>query len=581
MIFAVWWRPGRTAPEPLASRVQKVLDAADDRRSNGASTWVATWKPAHLEQEAEGSAVRAVVTSNGRVLRGHPSIRLEGEGLRLIAGPLPDYPAYYVRGPEDEYMVICSRLAPLARLFPRATLNAQRLVYIIRSSSPVSDPDPGSTVYSGLRRLRPCETLVATATGLRMERHLPPSAATYRHRTPEDLARELREQLDAAVGRAIGAAKRVAVFVSGGLDSSGVLALAAARSRGATPKELTALSAQFAAPGDDRPYFRELMDALGLEPVGRSARDAGKWFRHSLCSDGQPGPVSSTCLFMMLSAAAIECGADVALHGGLGDNILSGMVPFAQLARRGRPVAAIAAALRARVPWPTTPWGRVRSLVLSPLLPRRLFRWKRHRAARAAWMTSRATALLDRCLDAAERPARLLPDTPEAWMRALCEDQGQSDSADIAGQAFAVTGCAPIDVFTDLDFVTFIFQIDPVLLNYDGEYRGLYRIAMKGLLPERLRRRQDKGRFEPGIAEAALGANALDMLRDLSSLEALATRDLVDPGPLRPMFERWLAAVGRGERAEPDPADEYWEQMWQLLSVEVFLRDHGSGRSLA
>ncbi len=83
---------------------------------------------------------------------------------------------------------------------------------------------------------------------------------------------------------------------------------------------------------------------------------------------------------------------------------------------------------------------------------------------------------------------------------------------------------------------------------------------MKGLLPEAVRTRQDKGYFAPGVAAAIVAADGIDVLRDLSSLDALATRDLVDPAHFRPQFDRWIAAVRRGERDEGDPGDERWEQ---------------------
>jgi asparagine synthetase B (glutamine-hydrolysing) len=579
MFFAAWWRDGRPTAEPIALGVRAMLDAPGAVRANQGAASVAAWAPGCLERQGQAFVAYAVESKAGRAPRGHPSVQWDGGTLRGILGPLPEYPLYYVRAPGDRYILLCSRLEPLARLLPEAPLNTQRLVYVLRSAE-VPGLDPATTAYAGIRRLRPCETLIANQEGVRIERNVPRIGTTYRRGRPEDLAFEMREQLDRAVGRAMDGAKRVAVFVSGGLDSSAVLALAAARCRGATRAELKALSVQFAAPEDDRPYFDELMEALGMTPVRRSPRDVGKWLEQSLGFDGQPGQASSTCLFLMLSSVAVECKADATLHGGIGDNIVGGTIPYAQLALRGHPLAAVIAAWRMRVPWPTTAWGRVRSLVLAPLLPRRVSRWRRRRAAHAPWLTARSIALLNRCQDSAP-PPHPLPDTPDAWMRALCDDEGEIDSADCAGQVLALTGCAPVDVFLDSEFIRFVLQIDPILLSHGHEYRGLYRLAMKGVLPERLRTRQDKGRFEPGVAAAALGADAVDMLRDLASLQSLRGRGLVDPIPFGPIFDLWLAAVRRGERVDSDPADERWEQVWQLLSIEAFLRKHGRGRDLA
>jgi hypothetical protein len=512
---------------------------------------------------------------------GLPTVQLEGDSLTIAAPAVPQFPLYYARAPDDAYVIVSSRLEPLARLLPHQPLAAQRIVSNIAGTV---DADRGATVYSGIRRLLPSEILTASPAGVRVERTLPRIGRRYRQGRIEDLAIELRDRLDAAVGRAIGPSGRVAVLVSGGLDSSGVLALTAARCRGANARELRAISLQAQGPGDDRPYFAHLVETLGVVPVRLSASEAGKWFRQSLCADGQPAcGGAAACLDLLFHATVASLGADIALSGGAGDHICGGPLPFAQLARRGQVAAALNGALRIRLPWSMTPWARLRAFILRPFLPRALLRARHRRAGRAPWMTARFKALLDRCRDAAERRARPPADTPDEWMEEWCEgdDCVLPTIADCGGQSLAVTNAAVFDVFMDFEFLRFMFEIDPVLLSTGHEYRGLYRLAMKGILPERIRTRQNKASYESAIAGAALAANALDLLGDLSSLDALATHGLIDPVPLRPMFNRWFGSVRQGEREGSDPADECGPQLWQLLSVEAFLREHGRGRDLA
>jgi hypothetical protein len=132
-----------------------------------------------------------------------------------------------------------------------------------------------------------------------------------------------------------------------------------------------------------------------------------------------------------------------------------------------------------------------------------------------------------------------------------------------------------IDVFRDLALVRFVGALDPLQLSADHRFRGLYRRAMRGLIPESVRLRNDKAQGEPAHAEAILAARAEPTLRDLASLAALSDMGLVEPGPFRPLFESWLSAVRRGERTSGDSADESWHTVWQLLSVEAFLRAPG------
>lgn len=583
MLLALWRRPDRPLPPELSGRISRLLARPQGVRIGEATTWVVAWPPARLDR-VEGRATACAVGHglNGDLADrdwplGHPRVRLEPDCLTIVAGPFPQYPLYYVRAEHDEYLVVCSRLEHLASLFPRASLERERIVSLIAGGV---DFDAETTVYAGLRRIRPGETIVASANVVRVDRKFPRLGKTYRKGRPADLAAELRHTLDAAVGRAIGSSKRVAVFVSGGLDSSGILALAVARCRGVPGLELDAMSVGYAAPGDDRPYLAELTRSLGIVPRLMSAGGAGRWFRQSLCADGQPIVLASACLDFLLCSAAVERNSDVVLSGVSGDTVCGGTLPFAQLARRGHPVSALSGALRVRVPWTISRSRRVRQLLLSPLVPRALRRIRRRFARRPPWLTRRSWDIVMHCREAADESADDLPDTPDAWIRRLCTRDYLADGADLGGQVAAVTGCFPIDVFLDSDFVRFVLELDPVLLSHGHEFRGLYRLAMTGVLPERLRTRQDKAWFEPAIGAAAVAANALEMLRELSSLDALATCGLVDPVPFRSTVDMCLNALKRGERTDKDPADEQILRFWQLVSVEAFMREQGRDRDL-
>ncbi len=578
MLFAAWWQPGRALPEPLWSAVSGVLQSPGAARFAVANAALAVWLPYSLETDGPAATVWPGPRSESMPLPGHPGVCLVRDTLTIAAGPLPQYPLYYARGIGEQYLLACSRLEPLASLFPQAALNGERMVSLMEGGV---DLDTDATVYAGLKRLRPCETIVAGRGEVRVTRAFPHLRDTYRRGKVEDLAAELRHHLDAAVGRAIGCSNRVAVFVSGGLDSSGVLALAAARCRAACGREVEALSVQHPGPGDDRPYFTELTTSLGLPPVRLSPRDAGPWFARSLLVDAQPVASPSLCLGVLLGTTAVERGADVVLTGTSGDRICGGPFPFSNLARRGHLVDAASAALRVRIPWQMSPARRLWSLVFSPLVPPALRRMRHRFARKPHWMTRQARDLLGRCRTAAERHIGALPDTPDAWMERLCTWDYLLDNADLHSQLATVVGCAPVDVFLDFEFVRFMLELDPLVLSHGHQDRGLYRLAMKGVLPERVRTREDKGDFEPAVGAAAVAANAFETLGDLSSLRALATLGLVDPAPFRPAFNACLTALRRGAIEHDNGADEQIVPAWQLLSVEAFVREYGKGRSLS
>ncbi|MGH7297445.1 MAG: asparagine synthase-related protein, partial [Polyangiaceae bacterium] len=134
--------------------------------------------------------------------------------------------------------------------------------------------------------------------------------------SPQDLATGLREQLELAVRRTVGEARRVAVLVSGGLDSSGILAVALALQPGACEsRQIEAIAEVCASPGDDRPHLATLERALDLAAVRVPARAASRWFERSLCADAQPQVFAAGCGEMLLWATGLARGADVALGG--------------------------------------------------------------------------------------------------------------------------------------------------------------------------------------------------------------------------------------------------------------------------
>jgi asparagine synthase (glutamine-hydrolysing) len=90
------------------------------------------------------------------------------------------------------------------------------------------------TLYAGVRQVSPGHYLVATRAGVRLVKYwdldYPRAGAAQPERTPGEHVLRLREALDEAVALRLQADVPVGCYLSGGLDSSLVLALAARRS---------------------------------------------------------------------------------------------------------------------------------------------------------------------------------------------------------------------------------------------------------------------------------------------------------------------------------------------------------------
>lgn len=570
MLFAMW-RRGPTRPGLVATITAWLRQHAPSRADLGQAL-VAVGGLSQLVEEANGWVAYDYRGAPVRVGDDPPGAqaRLTARGFTVTAGPLPHFPVYYHRAADDSLLVVCSELLPILDLLPPGRIDELRLVELAAWQP---GADRGSTVFRHVRRLSPCEWLLAGDNRIDVRTRIPSAGTEYLRDHPRDLAVGVRERLDQSIEKAIAGSRRIAVFAGGGVDSSGVLALAVARCRKAGAVELEALAEVWSAPGDDGPHLATLERALGIVATRLPARAAARWLEPSLCPDGQPQSFPAACLDMLLWHEAAQRNVGIALAGHAGDEITGGPLWFPLQSARGNPLRVVTTALRLRTPWPCTPSQRIAQRVLGPTLrpylPGALRRRHLRRAYARPWMRPRFLELLDQSFDAREP---LLPSTPDEWMKHFCTRPYFGELAVSWGQIHSVTPAPVVDVFRDLEFVKFISRIDPLDRHYGCAFRGLYGLALQGLVPDSVRLRRDKAMGQPAVAEAIVHSQAEELLIDLSSLKRLAARELVEPSAFKPVFDAWLRCVRRGERAGRDPADESWHTVWQLLSVEAFLR---------
>lgn len=487
------------------------------------------------------------------------------DGVLLARGRFGGRPLYYAHENDGRTVVVCSHLAPLVAIGTRErALDADRLAAMVLVSG---SGDASSTPYVGISRVRSCEAIVLSREGIseRAESHvraeIVPEGAH-----PEDLARALRAQIDRAVARAVGDARRVAVITGGGVDSGALLAAVVAHARGASGKEVLAIALDFGGPGDDRPYLRELAEALGIVPIRLAPRDAAGRIRDGMVLDAAPSTWPTTSWNIRQLEIAREHGADVALTGGGGDEVFDGdLRVFAERARSGAWLRASLAAARLREPGERTPLGRVRDLVVrrvaSDLLPAWLRKAHGRRAADApAWSGSRLRAFVER-EHVATRSRRSTDGA--ARFDAFAHDPHLANASDMRGQLETASGCVRVEPYLDDDLVEFVAGLPPSLLFHDDRMRGLFRLAMRGLVPERLRLRRDKASCIAALREALDASGGLASLAELATMRALGDLGLVEPAKFSARFDDFVRAPMLGG---------IWMEIWPALAVEAFAR---------
>jgi asparagine synthase (glutamine-hydrolysing) len=138
------------------------------------------------------------------------------------------------------------------------------------------------------------------------------------------------------------------------------------------------------------------------------------------------------------------------------------------------------------------------------------------------------------------------------------------EAADERGQHEIAVGIPRLDPYLDAELIEFMLSVPARMLLHDHRMRGLYRQAMRGVLPESLRLRADKASFEPAISELFGGAAGNPAFQELLRMEALGDLGMVEPRSYREALARTIA--GKSRRG--------WLETWPALTVEAFVRHH-------
>ena len=320
------------------------------------------------------------------------------------------------------------------------------------------------------------------------------------------LAEELRELLDHAVARRLISDVPLGVFLSGGLDSSTVLAMAA---RHRPAETLDTFTIGFTEPSfDESAHARAVAESIGTRHHERilsidTAQDAVPGVLGRL---GEPLGDPSILPTWLLSAFARE-SVTVALSGDGGDELFAGYDPFAALKpaqwyrrlvpepihlllRRladglPRSTANMSLDFRLRraiagLSYPTNCWNPVWMAPLEPALMREAFEEPLsvedlYSEAIETWDRSRARNLVDRTLEFFTNlylPDNILTKTDRASMMASLEARA---------------------AFLDNDVVEFCRRLPHGYKFRNGRRKYLLKKAANGLIPTTVLRRRKKG----------------------------------------------------------------------------------------
>ncbi len=423
----------------------------------------------------------------------------------------------------------------------------------------------GRTFYAGVSRLAPGHALELDGSFRPFEWWRLETGRRTVPRDPAELAALVLEETAAAVGRA--SDPGAAVLVSGGLDSSTVLALAAesARARGKTPP--VAYSALF--PGhedvDESALISVLLEHVGVGAVASeiSGGSALAGAVDHLERWRIPSASTNHFLWTPLFARAAADGREVMLDGEGGDEVF-GMQPLAMVdvllaghPHRAQRLAGRVYALGAE--------GRRRRRRLQVLARFTAEGAPPHAAQRAVRRLTGAgfpappimAAGRERELRRSFDPWAFKRGSGPLWARHLVHSlTSEREALDAHGYLRRRAAGAGLEArhpfMEDVELLELAASIDPELV-FDGyRDRPLLRDAMAGRIPDALRLRQGKSYFSPVVYDA-VAARDLALLREILGAPGAEAhrwldprrlaRELADPRPDRHPRGRFVWAM--------------------------------------
>lgn len=436
-------------------------------------------------------------------------------------------------------------------------------------------PSPG-TIWSGISKLSSACCLVVDDQVASTRRYWSPTFPDRFAGEVQDAEKQLRQKLEDAVAGALDASGQAACFLSGGLDSSSVVGLAARRLGG---ERVDAFTIGFDIPSyDESAYAKLAADRFGA-----------RWRRKVMVPDDlasclesvvggfdEPFGNSSAPAVYQCALAAREAGYSRILAGDGGDELFGGNERYAkQLVferylsvprplRRGIVEPAVAAASRLTQAWPI---GKAASYLrqANVPLPDRLQTYNfLHRQPASEVFDPALLALVD-----TERPLEL---QRFEYSSAACGDAvnrmllldwkvtlHDNDLVKV-NTACRLAGIEVVYPMLDPGLVQFSTTLPGDLKVRDGELRWLYKRATRDLLPREIIEKKKHGFGLPfGLwmqSDARLAAIATD------SLHSLAQR-----GYFRSEF------ISEALRLHRDGHASYFgELIWILTALELWLQ---------
>jgi asparagine synthase (glutamine-hydrolysing) len=378
------------------------------------------------------------------------------------------------------------------------------------------------TFYAAVSRLPPAHCLILDDTGLRLRKYWRlETAARLKLKTDSDYVEAFLDVFTTAVRSRLRSAGQVGAMLSGGMDSSSVVAVAAdiLKDEGGGPLQT------FSAIGPDPgtcPETRAIHAAArikGIEAHYVSYADLGAYRDELLRLTVEAAEPFDTHMMLPRAVylAAHRAAVKVVLDGVAGDVALYSDSLLARLLRRGRFVQAWQEATGERQVWgPSWPlWKSLgmaagRAWVPRParLLRRRASWWWRDRQIGRWELISRDFAKRTKLVER-RRQLRVRDSNSTGWTARNARGGSSNASISVGRERYDRVASAlavePRDPFVDLRVLDFCLSLPWEQLQSGGWPKLVLRRSMAGTLPDEVCWRQGKEHLGGAFIREILG----------------------------------------------------------------------------
>jgi asparagine synthase (glutamine-hydrolysing) len=441
----------------------------------------------------------------------------EERELVLATDPFGEKPLFWAR--DGERMLFASDIRAILQAAP--TLHSPRESGIAPYLGLGLLPPIDESFFAGIARLPGAHVLRWRDSGVSMRRYWTPNSVEV-PRDPTTASGELRELLRESIRLRIRADVPVGTSLSGGIDSSTIVALSSefagdhrrhaftARFRGFERDELIYAEAVAQAAGVVRHHTVEPTADDLLADLERLVRD-------------QEEPFGSTSIYAQwcVMRAAREAGVVVLLDGQGADELFGGYLPSVGWVLRARGPAAIGIALARG--------GVERRLVLNAIGSEKLPRFIARRYRRRVASPYASPEVIEQAV-AVEPPEA--PGDPQGSLRRELYRQAFHTSmpallryADRDSMAFSVEVRLP---FLDRRIAEFALSCSPELLYRGGFTKAILRDAGRGIVPSAVLGRREKVGYETPEARWLCTPAWIDRTREVLLDGSARTAGLYD-----------------------------------------------------